>query len=170
MDFWNMLYQDWAGIVRTVIVGTLGYAFLIFALRISGNRTLSKLNAFDFVVSVAFGSVFASLLLSEGVALAEGATAIALLCALQYIVAWGSVRSRSFARLVRSEPVLLANKGEPLPGNMHRARITREELESIVRNDGHEDVSQTLAVVLESDGTFSIVTDPKKSGGAKEQV
>lgn len=56
MDLQAMLFQNWAGIVRTVMVGSLAYFTLVCFLRISGKRTLAKLNAFDFVVTVALGS------------------------------------------------------------------------------------------------------------------
>ena len=51
-----MLFQDWGGIVRTVVVGSLAYVTLVLFLRVSGKRTLAKLNAFDLVVTVALGS------------------------------------------------------------------------------------------------------------------
>ena len=74
MDF---LYQGPEGILRTIIVGVLAYAALIIFLRISGKRTLSKLNAFDLVVTVALGSTLSSILVQKSIALAEGATALA---------------------------------------------------------------------------------------------
>ncbi len=51
-----MFFDDWFGIVRILIVGVLAYAALIIFLRVSGKRTLSKWNAFDFVVTIALGS------------------------------------------------------------------------------------------------------------------
>ena len=72
MDLSGMFFQGWTGVVRTVIVGVLAYAGLVLVLRISGKRTLAKLNAFDLVVTVALGSILASILLQESVALAEG--------------------------------------------------------------------------------------------------
>ena len=161
MDWSEMFFQNWSGIVRTLVVGTLAYAALVLALRVSGNRTLAKLNAFDLIVTVALGSVLASILLSEGVALAEGIVAFLLLIGLQYLVAYLSVRSRGFAQTVRSEPALIARGGEPLPQAMHRARVTRAELDSVLRNQGFDDVSQTASVVLESDGSFSVVGQGK---------
>ena len=151
-----MFYQDWSGIVRTLVVGTLGYAFIVVTLRVVGNRTLAKLNAFDMVVTVAMGSVFASMLLSEGVALLEGAVAFALLCALQFAVAWGSVRSQRFAHLVRSQPVLLVKDGRPLEPALHSSRVTHDELHAVLRSQGTE-LKETGAVFLESDGTFSVM-------------
>lgn len=156
-----MFFQNWSGIVRTLVVGTMAYVALVLALRVSGNRTLAKLNAFDLIVTVALGSVLASILLSEGVALAEGVVAFVLLIGLQYLVAYLSVRSRGFAQTVRSEPALIARDGEPLPQAMHRARVTRAELDSVLRNQGFDDVSQVASVVLESDGSFSVVGQSK---------
>jgi uncharacterized membrane protein YcaP (DUF421 family) len=162
MDWGEMFFQGWSGIVRTVIVGTLAYAFLVLSLRISGKRTLAKLNAFDLVITVAFGSTLASILLSEDVALAEGATALVLLVALQFVVAFLSVRSKGFAKAVRSEPTLLLRDGEMLPGAMRRARVTKAELETVVRTEGQRGLDGIAAVVLESDGSFSVIDDAQK--------
>ena len=157
MDWSAMFFQSWSGIVRTLIVGTLAYGFLVATLRVSGKRTLAKLNAFDLVITVAFGSTLASILLSENVALAEGVTALILLVLLQYAVTALSVRSGRFARWVRSEPTLLLRDGEPLRNAMQDARITREELETVVRIEGRRDLSSVSAVILESDGSFSVI-------------
>ncbi len=157
MDWTGMFYHGWEGVVRILVVGTLAYLFLVGSLRISGKRTLAKLNAFDLVVTVALGSTLASILLSEGVALAEGVAALTLLIALQYAVATLSVRSRRFARAVRSEPTLLLRDGEMLPGAMERARITRDELETVIRTAGRRGMDGIAAVVLESDGSFSVI-------------
>lgn len=87
-----MLFQGWTGPARTVLVGALAYAGLVVFLRLSGKRTLSKLNAFDLVVTVALGSTLATILLDEKVPLAEGLTAFAVLIGLQFVVTWTSVR------------------------------------------------------------------------------
>jgi uncharacterized membrane protein YcaP (DUF421 family) len=77
-----MLFDSWAGLGRVLVVGTLAYVALVLLLRISGKRTLTKLNAFDLVVTVALGSTLATVLLSKSVALAEGALALCLLISL----------------------------------------------------------------------------------------
>ncbi|WP_282025482.1 DUF421 domain-containing protein [Limimaricola cinnabarinus] len=159
----EMLFQSWSGIIRTIIVGALAYVGLLAFLRISGKRTLAKLNAFDLVVTVALGSTLATILLSESVALAEGLTAFALLIGLQYLVAKSSVASDRVARLVRSEPRLVMHKGEILYDALRRERVTHEELLSVIRNNGSAAPEEIAAVVLESDGSFSVI--PKPDGG-----
>jgi uncharacterized membrane protein YcaP (DUF421 family) len=157
MDFSQMLFGGWTPILRTILVGTLAYAALVATLRISGKRTLAKLNAFDLVVTVALGSTLASVLTSSDVALAQGVAAFATLVSLQFAVAFASVRSRRIARLVRSEPTLLVRRGEVLPRALRRARVTEAELETVIRTSDHPDPARVAAVILESDGSFSVI-------------
>ncbi|MEQ3625076.1 MAG: YetF domain-containing protein [Celeribacter sp.] len=162
MDFSEMLFHGWTDILRTLIVGTLGYGALVVSLRVSGKRTLAKLNAFDLVVTVALGSILATILLSESVALAEGVTAFLTLIGLQFIVAFASVRSRRIAGLVRSEPRLLMHEGSFLPAAMREERVTQAELETIIRGSGTPDPDDVAAVILESDGSFSVIGQPRE--------
>ena len=101
MNWGEMFFQDPQGIVRMLIVGTLAYVALVLFLRISGKRTLAKLNAFDLVVTVALGSTLSAILLQESIALSEGLVALGLLILAQYLVTFFSVRSSSVAGLVR---------------------------------------------------------------------
>ena len=84
---------------------------VLLLLRVSGKRTLTRMNAFDLVVTVALGSTLATVLLIKSVALAEGLTAFMLLIFLQFVLTWLSVRSRAVSRLVKSEPTLLVYQG-----------------------------------------------------------
>jgi len=156
VDWQGMLFQNWSGIVRTLLVGTLAYVTLVLFLRISGKRTLAKLNAFDLVVTVALGSTLSAILLQESIALAEGAAALALLIGLQFLVTFWSVRSARFAKALRSEPALLARNGAYCEKAMIRARITQDEALSAVRAAGGRQIDEVETLVLESDGTLSV--------------
>jgi uncharacterized membrane protein YcaP (DUF421 family) len=68
----RVFFDGWLGLFRTFVIGVFAYAFLVFALRASGKHTLSKMNAFDLVVTVALGLSLATVLLSKDVTLAEG--------------------------------------------------------------------------------------------------
>lgn len=160
MDWQSMLFQNWSGIFRTLLVGILAYVTLVLFLRISGKRTLAKLNAFDLVVTVALGSTLSAILLQESIALAEGAAALGLLILMQYLVTFISVRSPGFAKAVRSEPTLLAHDGAFCDQAMKRERITQGEALSAVRSAGGQDIECVKYLVLESDGTLSATLLP----------
>ncbi|WP_181707263.1 DUF421 domain-containing protein [Chthonobacter rhizosphaerae] len=159
-----MFFDGWADLGRILLVGTLAYGGLVALLRVTGKRTLSKMNAFDLVVTVALGSTLATILLSKDVALAEGLVAFALLCGLQYLVAFLSVRSNRFQSFVKSEPRLLYWDGAFLMSAMLDERVSKEEVLAAARSDGHPSLDDVGFVILETDGSFSIVPAGKASG------
>ena len=164
-----MFFDDWFGLLRVLVVGSLAYLALVLLLRTSGKRTLAKMNAFDFVVTVALGSTLASVLLSSSVALAEGILAFCLLAGMQYVITWLSVRSSAVRRLVKSEPSLLFHNGDFLLDTMKRERVTREEVLAAMRQQGKGSLEKVGAVVLETDGTFSIIAAPEGPVSTAEQ-
>jgi len=160
----GLFFNSWNDIGRIVILGVMGYIALVFLLRISGNRTLSKLNAFDFVVTIALGSTFGSLLLNRSVSLSEGVTALAVLIGLQYVVAWLTVKSDTVKSIIKNEPSLVYYNGEYIKYSMKRSRVVEEEIEQSVRNKGYENMEHIGAVILETDGSFSIISQSEKEG------
>lgn len=152
-----MLFSGWDSLLRTLVVGVLAYVTLVVFLRISGKRTRARMNAFDLIVTVALGSTLATVLLSKDIALAEGALAFALLIGLQFAVTWSSVRARWVRRLATGEPLMLLYDGELLPAALRKARVTEDELRAAVRSAGACSLGTLHAVVLETDGSFSVV-------------
>ena len=159
-----MFFDGWTGLLRVAVIAPLAYFALIAVLRVSGKRTLSKLNAFDFIVTVALGSTLATVLLSKSVALAEGVLALALLVLLQYAIAWLSVRSERFQTLVKAEPALVYRRGRFLEDAMRREQLTREEVLAAVRASGIASIDRVGAVVLETDGTISVLNELPEEG------
>ena len=153
----DVIFQGFEGIARMVVLATMAYVAVVAILRISGKRTLATLNAFDLIVTVALGSTLASAILSRSTPLAEALAAFATLVGLQWIVAWLSVRVSPFARLVRSEATLLMRKGEIQHGAMRRERITDVELMTVIRRSSARTAENTEAVILETDGSFSVI-------------
>jgi uncharacterized membrane protein YcaP (DUF421 family) len=119
-----LLFDSATGLLRVAIMSTLAYVALIVLLRLSGKRTLTKMNAFDLVVTIALGSTLATVILSPDVALAEGVLALAMLVGMQFVITWLSVRSRYWKRLVKSEPALLFHDGAMLGDALRRERVT----------------------------------------------
>lgn len=165
-----MFFGSWSDLGRVILVGTLAYLALVFLLLVSGKRSLSKMNSFDFVVTVALGSTLATILLSKDVSLAEGVTAFALLLILQFSVTWLSVRLPWFKNLVKAEPTLIYYEGEFLPSKMKKMRVLEEEIRQAARSEGFASLEDIEAVVLETDGTFSVMSKTKSEKSALKSV
>ena len=122
----HFFFDQWIVLLRTLVTGVLAYIGLIIFLRISGKRILSKMNAFDLVVTVSLGSTLATILLNKDVALAQGLLALALLIGLQFAITWSSVRARWIRQLVTGEAALLFFRGQFLPAAMRHERVTED--------------------------------------------
>ena len=161
-----MFFDTGFGLLRVIVITLCAYAILIVVLRAAGKRALAKLNAFDLVVTVALGSTLATVLLSKDVALAEGALAFAMLAGLQYAVARASIRWRWFRDAVRAEPRLLVEDGVARRDAMAAERVTRDEIDAALRQQGIGRIADAAAVVLETDGSLSVIA--ASAGSAAE--
>ena len=153
----KIFFDNWESIIRILITTIIAYIALIAILRISGKRTLSKMNAFDFVVTIALGSSFATIILSKDVALADGILVFSLLVFLQYCITWLSVRYKPVKKFITSGPALLLYKGELLNHVMKNERITLEEIYVAVRKHGISSLEKIDAIILETAGEITVI-------------
>ncbi|MGY2132580.1 DUF421 domain-containing protein [Hymenobacter sp. HD11105] len=153
----QFFFSNWTSIARTLVIGVAAYAGLIILLRLSGKRTLTKMNAFDLIVTVALGSTLATVLLNKSVPLADGLVAFALLIFLQYLLTWLSVRSKTVSKLIKSEPTLLVYQGAFLSAALKSERVTEAEILAGLREQGVASVADAAAVILETGGDLSIL-------------
>jgi len=156
-----MLFNNWESLLRVIWVGSLAYVALVIVLRLSGKRTLAKMNAFDLVVTVALGSTIATLVLAKDVALLEGMLAFVMLALLQFVVAWSVVRFKTVARMVKANPRILFADGEFMQQALCDERVSADEVRAAVRSAGLGDLTDVAAVVLETDGSFSVISQAK---------
>jgi uncharacterized membrane protein YcaP (DUF421 family) len=153
-----MFFESWDSIIRSFVITILAYIILVFMLRVSGKRTLSKMNAFDFVITVALGSCMATVALNKNVPLADGALVFFLLIMLQYIITWLSVRIDKVKKIITCTPTLLLYKGEMLKEVMEKERVTIEEMYVAARKKGFTSLKDIDAIVLETTGDLDVVS------------
>lgn len=152
-----MFFSSTHDILRVVVIAPLAYIALIILLRVSGKRMLSKMSAFDLVVTIALGSTLATIVLSKEVSLTEGLTALAMLLGLQYAAAWASSRSKAVSRVLKSEPVLLFYDGAFLSAALLREHVPEEAVRAGMRQHGFARIEDVRAVILEADGSLSVL-------------
>ena len=160
MEQTSIFFDSWGKLGRSLVLALLAYLALVLLLRISGKRTLTKLNVFDFVFVVALGSTLAATILSNDTTLADGLTAFVVLIGLQVVLSLLCVYSHRVDAVINGEPSLLLHRGNFLDETMKRERVTKEEVLAALRNNGVKTYNDVDSVVLETDGTFSIVWRP----------
>jgi uncharacterized membrane protein YcaP (DUF421 family) len=161
----SMFQDGWVPLVRIVVIGTLSYIAVVALLRYFGKRALTKMNAFDMVVTVAVGSSFSSAVMTKNIALADGVAAFILLLVLQRLFATLSIHLGWFGRYLKAQPLLVVYRGKILWDAAKKEQLGELEILGGIRNSGTAAVEDVLAMVLEPDGTFSVLTmDAQKNG------
>ncbi|HET8859340.1 DUF421 domain-containing protein [Marivirga sp.] len=153
----NFWFDNWDNIFRIICVTPLAYISMVILLRVSGKRTLSKMNAFDLVVTIALGSVLASVALNKKIPFAEGVTAFIVFIGFQFLFTWLSVRINKFKTLITSTPSLIFYKGDFLHSAMKKERITVEEVYSTARQNGYSNLDEIDFMILETTGDIAII-------------
>jgi len=152
----DIYFNDWESLQRVAVCTIISYFALFLFIRISGKRTLAKINAFDFVVTVTLGSTLSSMILNM-VTIAEGIVALVVIIGLQYLLAKLTFKSERMEKFINSEPVLLYFDGKYLESNMKKESITRDDLYSQVRKYRLHDLADVKAIVMEINGEITVV-------------
>ncbi|MCZ0704629.1 uncharacterized membrane protein YcaP (DUF421 family) [Natronobacillus azotifigens] len=152
-----MLFSDSSTLISILVKGVSIYIFLIIALKMFGKRSLAKLNAFDFIVTIALGSILAATLTNNQVTVADGILSIFIVLMLQYFVSNFAVKIPYLNNLIKSEPTLLYHNGEFLDKALEKERVQKKEIFQAARASGEHDLKQVSQVILETNGTLSVV-------------
>ncbi|MBV7280957.1 DUF421 domain-containing protein [Corynebacterium sp. TAE3-ERU30] len=160
-----MWFDSWFPIIRALAVGTASYVTLLFFLRIAGARSLAKLNAFDFLVTVAIGSILSTAMVTKDLSYATGIVAIAILLTLQYVVAKVIRHSTALREIVTADAIVVVRDGVMLDAGMKKARVGTADIYQAARSAGRGDLSQIAAMIVETDGTISVITTDAVGSG-----
>ena len=91
------------------------------------------------------------------VSVSQGIAAFIVLIGLQFVISWLGSRFPSFHGVATGEPALLLRHGEMLHAELLRQRVSTKEVEAAARRAGLNAASEADAVILETDGSFSVV-------------
>ncbi len=148
----------WDAAARGVILGAAALFWVITLVRTIGARTLSKMTAFDFIVTLATASLVATAGAAETLPnFIQAVAAFTTLLACQYGLALARRYSQAFRRLIENEPLLLFHDGRFLDAAMRQARVRRGDIHAKLRQNGVTDPSSVSAIILETTGDISIL-------------
>jgi uncharacterized membrane protein YcaP (DUF421 family) len=165
-----IFFQGWEPLLRTAIGTTVTYIAIIILLRIAGQRTLAKWYAFDLIVTVALGSTFANAVLTNSISVAQSLVGFVILIGLQFIVAFAVVHWSHLRIIVNPQPTLVLHCGKFLHQAMRSQRVAEADVRAAVRHHGLDRIEDVGAVVLEADGTFSVIKTIRQDASALADI
>jgi uncharacterized membrane protein YcaP (DUF421 family) len=145
-------------LAKGVMLSGLALAWVIMLVRVVGLRSFSKMTNFDFVITIAMGSLLAGASQSENwIGFLQTLTAMGCLFAVQYFVSALRRKSEAFDQLVQNTPVLLMKDGHILHEALAKTRVSEEDLISKLREANVHHFASVRAVVLETTGNLSVL-------------
>ena len=141
------------GLVRTVIL----YLFIIVGIRLMGKRQVGELEPSELVMSLIIADLAAVPMQDYGIPLLTGIIPILALLALTMMLSVLTMRSMKIRDLLCGRPSIIIRAGELDVGEMHRNRLTVDELLEDLRGKGYTDPSQVWYAVLETNGQLSVL-------------
>ena len=134
--------------------------WVVLLVRLSGLRSLSKMTGFDFVTTIAVGSLIATAGVSTSWStFAQALAGIGGLFGLHWLLAKWRVHSNFAQRVLGNEPILLMEHGRFIQEALTSERIARADIYAKMRGAGIMEPDQVRAVVLERTGDISIIKD-----------
>ena len=147
--------------IETVLEVFLRVAVTVIAIialtRLNGLRSFSKMSGFDFVITVATGSVLASTIMSPSKDYVVSLAAVVSLFAVQALFARMRERSTAVQQTVDNEPLLVMENGTIIAPNLRAAKMTPDDLYAKLREANAFDLSRVKAVILETTGDVSVL-------------
>lgn len=141
-----------------VLLGTVGvYAAILMYTRIFGLKSFSKMTGFDFLNTLAIGSLLAMTVSTAKPAPLLGALLIGLLYFINYLITIARYKSSAVESAIENSPLFLMRDGVILYENLKKAKITENELRAKLREANALQLSHVKAVILETTGDVSVM-------------
>ena len=158
-------------IARGLVLSAVGLIWIILLVRIVGLCSFSKMTNFDFVMTVAVGSLLAGASqASDWTTLIQALTAIMGLFAVQFTLSWTRQRSDTFKTVIQNNPVFLMENGKISYPALKATRVSEGDLIAKLREANALELSSIRAVVLETTGDVSVLHGPHVDEAVLGQV
>ena len=154
-----LIEPSWADpLLRGAVLAILALVWLVLLIRVNGLRSLSKMTNFDFVVTVAYGSLLAGAgQVSDWNGFGQVITAILGLAAAQWAAAKLRKQSDRAQDAIGNAPCLLMRDGQIDDEALAANRVTRADLLAKLREANALQFDKVRAVVLETTGDVSVL-------------
>ncbi|MBC9786678.1 DUF421 domain-containing protein [Heliobacterium chlorum] len=138
-------------LVRTIFA----YFFVLFITRLLGRKALSHMTISDFISAIILGEITA-LLAVEGQRSVSALVALVAFGSLAIVADFTHIKSFAARKLFDSEPIVLIENGKIVEQNLRKARVTLNEMNSILRQKNVFNISDVEFAILENDGEISV--------------
>ena len=150
-------------LVRTV----LSYFILLLIVRLMGKRQIGELQMTEFISAILLSEIASLPLTDHDIPLTYGIVPLCVIGSFEVILALLCRKFKFFRHLLEGKPVTLVKNGVYLEQNLTKTRISRDEVDAQIRNNGFGSIAEVDTVILEQTGKMSVL--PKRQTNNPQQ-
>lgn len=132
--------------------------FILFLItKALGNRTIASMSMYDYINSIAIGSIAAQLAIATDKKILHNIIAMIMYGAFTYLCCIGSDKSKIIRNLIVGHPIILIEKGKIYRKNFSKAHLDMDEFLTMLRPLGYFDLSKVDTAIFETNGQLSVI-------------
>ncbi len=143
-------------ILKAVITSILSMILLFLMTKLTGDKQMSQMSAFDYIVGITIGSSAAEMAIG-GEVFIPAAVATFLYGLVAFLISFICNKSLKLRRFLNGEPVILFKNGVFYKKNMARVRMDMGEFLTQCRTNGYFSLKDITSVIMESNGKLSFL-------------
>lgn len=153
---WHGMFVPTQSVPELMLRGTVMYLFILALMRVF-RREAGSLSIADLLVVVLVADAAQNAMAAEYHSVTEGVVLVATIFLWNYALDWLSYRSRPFYRLLHPAPLPVVKDGKIQRRNLRAELLTMDDLRSLLREHGVEDVREVKRSFIEPDGHLSVI-------------
>lgn len=144
-------------IAKVIVASFASLTSLFVFTKLMGNRQMSQLGMFDYISSIALGSIAGEMAVMSTDSIIEPLAAMIVFVVVTMFINYITCKSIILRRFFEGQAILLYQKGQIFEKNLLKANLDIDELLSLCRISGYFDLEEVHTVYMETNGTISIL-------------
>ena len=159
---WKAILVPSVPLAETFVRGTIVYLVLFALLRFVSTREAGSIGITDMLVVVLIADAAQNAMAGEYRSVPDGLLLVSVIVFWSYALDWLAFYSPRLRPLIHPPALPLVRNGRAVRENLRKELITEEELESMLREQGVEDLKSVKVAYMESDGAISVIKRGKR--------
>ncbi len=156
--------------LQLILRGSVMFWFLFLVFRFVLRRDVGSMGITDFLFVVILGDAAQNGMIGNATSSTDAIVLISTLVFWNVLVDWATWRYPALERIATARKLCLVRDGKMNRRNMRREFITSEELMSLLRQEGLDDLRRVKFMYLEPDGEISLVKKPDADPSGKSSA
>ena len=157
-------------ILKIIVLSFSSFAVLFFLTKLMGNREMSQLSMFDYIISITIGSIAAEMATALEDDFTQPLIAMLVYAIGAILVSFLSLHSIKARRFVSGTSCILYDNGKIYSKNLKKSKMDLNEFLMQCRTNGYFNLSDIQTAILESNGKLSFIPNSLKRPATPEDL